>query len=91
MEIFECSVFQREDLWDLFDPDPAPKTSRSKTEGKGKEEEFVAPMDDRQKTVTDLLKRGKGKAMAYLRLFVIAEICPRIEDLEEPLAAWTYL
>jgi hypothetical protein len=83
------SVFQREDLWDLFDPEPAPEPS--KPDEKGKEVEIGNPSDDRVRAATDLLKRRKGKAMAYLRLSVTTEIRPRIEDLEEPLAAWRYL
>ena len=82
------SVFQREDLWDLFDTDLALEPSNSKTDGKGKEGETNVPSDDRQKVAADLLKRRKGKAMAYLRLSVYTEIRPRIQDLEEPRVAW---
>ena len=41
------SVFQREDLWDLFDTDLALEPSNSKTDGKGKEGETNVPSDDR--------------------------------------------
>jgi hypothetical protein len=83
------SVFQREDIWDLFDSELLSESSTSKTKEKGKEAKIQISDEDRQKVATE--KHMKGKAMAYLCLSVTLEIRPRIEDLKEPIATWRYL
>jgi hypothetical protein len=80
----------REDLWDLVTP-PIPPISTSKGETKSKSE--GKRLVEEAPTVAKLeqKRRHRDCVMAFLRLVVTEEIRPRIEDMDDPAVAWTYL
>jgi transposase InsO family protein len=77
------NVFEKEDLWDLLDPDDS---DDEESDGSGVANVVVLTEAERK-----LLRRRKRRAIGMLKLTVSSKVLTFIRDIRDPAEAWKLL